>query len=482
MLLAAPVELNCHTTECFKISLVSADWLWLVPNMYTGEHAASVCESSTLERIPRYAVAAFFAFLLVGFWAVTRVELLPDGRLEVTSPHVVSGDEPHHLLVLNSILFDHDLQLQDDYERAKLGLDAGGITLFDHHTIIVNRRSGRHGTWFEHSGEDDLARGPDVYEVSSHPVAYPALLAALIFPVSSEDGRCSTRRQPGHGTDLWLGAIFTFLLARKVGMGRGYALLATALLALGSPWLAYTRSFFVEPVIGLSAAIALYALEGGRPLLAASAAAAAAIFKPPLAVIGGGFIVDRIQQKRWRELILILSVLSLSGLALMTFNYWLARTPVISGNGSGPWPLGSNSSHDFYQLGDTLIGSAHGLFIWAPWTIFAIFPIGQAFCSAEGCPRFLREMSLPMTMQLVVLTASNFDSGACYGPRYWVPFLPWMAVATVTLLKYAGWSWKLVFLLLAIVSTAISIAGALRYPQMFSLSPWFLWHTEKFQG
>src|SRR5208337_2464963 len=91
----------------------------------------------------------------------------------------------------------------------------------------------------------------------------------------------------------WLGAIFTFLLARKVGMGTGYALLATALLALASPWLAYNRSFFVEPVIGLAAVISLYALEGERPILAGTAAAAAAIFKPPLAVIGAGFVIDR---------------------------------------------------------------------------------------------------------------------------------------------------------------------------------------------
>lgn len=143
--------------------------------------------------------------------------------------------------------------------------------------------------------------------------------------------------------------------------------------------------------------------------------------------------------------------------------------------------MGSNTAHDFSQLGDTLIGSAHGLFIWAPWTIFAIFPIGQAFCSAKRCPRFLHEMSLPMAMQLVVLTASNFGPGTCYGPRYWVPFLPWMAVAAVHVVRSTGWGWKLIFLLLAIASIAISIAGALRYPQMLSLSPWFLWHPERFQ-
>ncbi len=429
-----------------------------------------------------YSIAIFFAFLLVGFWAVTRVELLPDGTFDVTSPRVISGDEPHHLLVLNSILFDHDFQLQDDYKRAESGLDAGGIPLPDHHTIIVNRRTGAHGTWFEHHLDSELAPGPDVYEVSSHPMAYPALLAAIIFPFRPKMDDVQNDADLVTVLICWLGAIFTFLLARRVGLSPAYALIATGLLALASPWLAYNRSFFAEPAIGLSAVIALYALESDRPVLAALAAAAAALFKPPLAVIGVGFVIERILQKRWRDAVVMLSVLGLVGLALVSFNYWLARTLVISGNVGGPWPFGSNTAHDFHVLGETFLAGDHGLLVWAPWTIFAVFPIGAAFCSLEGRPEFLREMSLPMAMQLALLTASNFEVGTCLGPRYWVPFLPWMAVAAAYTVRSVGWSWKVVFVALAIVSVMISIVAALRYPQMFSLSPWFLWHPEVFRG
>lgn len=433
-------------------------------------------------QIPRYLVVSFFVILLVGFWGITRIELLPDWTVQVVSPHVTTGDEPHHLLVLNSILFDHDLELQDDYQRAQTGLDAGGIPLPDHHTIIVNRRTGEHGTWFEHHLDPDLAPGPDVYEVSSHPVAYPAMLAALIFPFRPKMDDVQGDASLVMVLTCWLGAIFTFLLARKVGMGRGYALFATALLAFASPWLAYNRSFFAEPVIGLTTVIALWALDSERPILAATAAAAAAIFKPPMAIIGGGFVLDRLQKKRWHQVIVILAVLGVFGVALVSFNYWLARTAMISGNVSGPWPFGSNTAHDFHRLGETFIGSEHGLFIWAPWTIFAIFPIGQAFCSIRGRPAFLREMSLPMAMQLAVLAASNFPVGTCLGPRYWIPFLPWMAVAAAYTFRSTGWTWRTVFLALVIVSAAFSILGALRYPQMFSLSPWYLWHTELFEG
>ena len=429
------------------------------------------------EKIPNYVVAIFFALVLILFWAVTRIELLPDGSWQIVSPHVISGDEPHHLLVTNSLLFDHDFQLQNDYERAKSGLESGGVILPDHHTILVNRRDGRHGVWFDDHWDPDFQPGPDVYEVSSHPWAYPALLAAMVFPFRPRMDHVERDASGGVVVICWLGAIFTFLLARRVGMDRGDALFATALLACASPWLGYTRSFFAEPAIGLSAAISLWALEAERPYLTGAAAAAAAIFKPPLAVIGGGFGIDLAQRRRWHQLMQMLVVLIVAGLALVSINYYLARTPIISGNGTGPWPIGDDTAQNFGELADTFLGGAHGLFVWVPWSIFAVFPIGWAFCKADAAPRFLREMSIPMALQLLILSASNFGPAVCFGPRYWVPFLPWMAVAAVYTFRSSGWFWKGTFAVFAVVSLGFAIFGALRYPQMYAASPWYLWHA-----
>ena len=75
-----------------------------------------------------------------------------------------------------------------------------------------------------------------------------------------------------------------------------------------------------------------------------------------------------------------------------------------------------------------------------------------------------------MVMQLVILTASNFEVGACYGPRYWVPFLPWMAVAAVATFQKARWSWKLVFIALAIVSLVFSIGSVALPPDVLDVA------------
>ena len=63
--------------------------------------------------------------LLAVYLAVPRLACTR-GRLVLEQPAVVSGDEPHYLLAVNSLLEDHDLALGPDYQRvARGGADAG---------------------------------------------------------------------------------------------------------------------------------------------------------------------------------------------------------------------------------------------------------------------------------------------------------------------------------------------------------------------
>jgi hypothetical protein len=255
------------------------------------------------------------------------------------------------------------------------------------------------------------------------------------------------------------------------------ALLTTALLVFASPWLAYARSFFSEPVVGVAAVAALLALESERPLLAGFDAALAALFKPSMGVIGAGFVLGRLFEKRWSRAINMAIILGMVAAGLVAFNYWLAGMPVIAGTWSGPWPFGRNTATDFRQLTDNFFGSEHGLFVWCPWTIFAIFPIGLAFCSPGPAPRVVRDMALPMLLQLTLLGSWSIGPGVSYGPRHWIPFLPWMAVAAIETVASSKWVWQVVFALVTTLSVAISVIGALRYPQLYTLSPWYLWPT-----
>src|SRR5262245_5770379 len=95
-----------------------------------------------------------FPFCLLFFlmWFFTHVTFDPLKKQWMFSqPQALRGDEPHYLLLVNSLLFDHDLDLKDDYLRVpRGGLQAGkkfqGSFLI-HHTVLFDPLTGEHGSW-----------------------------------------------------------------------------------------------------------------------------------------------------------------------------------------------------------------------------------------------------------------------------------------------------------------------------------------------
>jgi len=428
------------------------------------------------DRLQRAAVFLVFLALLFLMFAVTRVELVPGPKLRIGFVAPAAGDQIHYEIALDTILFDHTLELQDAYARRG----------FDHHTIVVNKRTGHHASWFvvlpdlslsrRSFYEKEFAASPDVYEVSAHPIAFPALLAVVLAPFHPYPGDVDRDASLVMVLVSWLTVVVTYLVARRIGMGRGCALLSATVLALASPWLGYTRSLFAEPAIGLSLALAIWAFESGRPMLCASAAAAAAIFKPPFALVGAGFIMERIWARKFNEAAAMAKVLSALGIGLMAFNYWLARTPIITGN------LGLEPSWSLGPLYRTLLGPKHGLFRFAPWTIYAFVALGFGLLTGNGSSP-LRRMAIPILLFMGLLALDSLGPLYCYGPRYWVPMLPWLAIAAVEGLRSKWRSGGLArglqssYASVVVLSAAIAIPGALRFPELSdqpALAPWQL--------
>src|SRR5271165_3351888 len=284
-------------------------------------------------------VALLFGILLPLIWVVTRVDFIAGIGFRTAIPEAVSGDEPHYMMVVNSLLFHHLLELQEDYRQVAMGGFEAGIrcrgALLDHHTILVNKRTGHHALWLSVNKvirqaasrrfpagrsyieytNPEFAPSADVYEVSAHPVAFPALLALTLAPLHPT----ITDVEPDVGFVLalisWFGTLATYFLARRSGMKRRQATLAVLLLVVASPWLPYSRSYYAESTIGLSLTLAMWALTAERPALAALAAAGASFLKPTFAVVGAGFVLEEIRERRWQAAAKMGLVLSLCGLA-----------------------------------------------------------------------------------------------------------------------------------------------------------------------
>lgn len=418
---------------------------------------------------------------LVFIWGVTEIDYTPGNGFQIVPRQAYSGDGPHYLIIINSLLSGHTLEVQGAYDRAAQGgLEAGAHArhqLPDHHTILVNRRTGDHALWMYsiagvviRNPKPEFRRGPDVYEVPAHPIAFPALLAAVIAPFHPSLDQV----EPEVGMVLvligWAGVLATYLLARRGGLSQGYALLAAGTLLLASPWLSYCRDYFSETTIGLCLVLAIWSWSDDRPAIGALFAAGAAIIKPSFAVVGAGFLIEAVRERRLRDALKMAVVLGICALAVGAFNYWLAGTPLISG--SEAWYLAG----DLEPLHDTLLDPAHGVLVFAPWVIFGVFAIAFAFDCFDADSAMLRRMAWPLILYLFVLAITGFGPGYCYGPRYWVPFLPWLAVATVQALRTGGTRGRVACALLILLGMAIAIPAVVQLPSMYSMPPSAAWH------
>jgi hypothetical protein len=232
-------------------------------------------------------------------------------------------------------------------------------------------------------------------------------------------------------------------------------MLAASMLFAASPWLAYSRSYFSETTIGVALILGLWMLLSDMPILAALAAGAGAIMKPPFAIVGAGFLAEEVRERRWKNAIKIALALGLPALELFTHesfthDLWLHRRFL---------PLS--------RLTYTLVNPVEGLLLYAPWTIFGFFACAHSFFTQSDDSRLARSMAFPLLLYLIGVSSFGHGPGYCFGPRYWVAFLPWLALGSVDAMRRAGRYQRLICAVLVLFGVAIAIPDALRYPQLF---------------
>ncbi len=375
---------------------------------------------------------AFFAALLALMYGATRFELVYGLRLVPISPTVVTDDEPHYILAVNTLLFHRRLELQDAYANLKTSGEAGPYQNLDHHTIVVNRSSGYAAPWNAH---DPLLNppGPQFYEVSLHPMAFPLLLAGILAPF--HPALADVQRDVSLIIVLisWLTCIVVYFTTGT--------LVAPAILGLCSPWLVYSKGFWSEPATGLMLASALWAVSRKRWKLSMVLCGLAAVIKLPFAVAGIGLILAR---RQWRQVVEMSVVLGLCGVLLLGWNWWLARSILIP-------PRGQNEPYTnaFDTLADSFLSPKFGLFLFAPWVVLAVAGLKQ--WSGVGYALVLYAAAIGVT---------HVYAGGV-GPRYWVAFMPWLAVLA------AETPDRQTLLVLCLFSATLAIPEVLRYRELF---------------
>ena len=161
-----------------------------------------------LKTFKHWAAILFFAALLVVLFFLANHFYDPCARrFEPSEPAVWSGDEPHYLITISSILRDGDLSLGNNYDSVRSGSGDAGLTLkgtnLDHHTLIRDMRTGQGLLWTQvfapgtpiqcapgdascvgyqrvsEQFQDYTPASSQYKELPQHPVPFAVLLATL---------------------------------------------------------------------------------------------------------------------------------------------------------------------------------------------------------------------------------------------------------------------------------------------------------------
>lgn len=154
---------------------------------------------------------------------------------------VLSGDEPHYLVMVNSLITDHDLNLKNDYEQHK-------------YSAFYNRELDPHINWtlVDRSGN---------HWYSIHGVGLPLLILPSIL-INDSIGAPLTMIGVG------LLAIVSGVMLSKLVAGHILSFFAGIMMSLSIPFLALTGYIFPDMVIGaLLAAIFVLMCRGRKSLL-----------------------------------------------------------------------------------------------------------------------------------------------------------------------------------------------------------------------
>ncbi|HEY6081802.1 MAG TPA: hypothetical protein VIW29_23460 [Polyangiaceae bacterium] len=362
-------------------------------------------------------------------------------------PLVTSGDEPHYLLMIHSLIADHDLDLRNNYDAARAGsveLSVGRVGAPLDHQVAFFDADGKWRNWdkvFEYPKAADgkilpaptqpqLKPGapPELLhapQYSQHPAGLPLLLAPVLLPFAGttwvEHLAVLASTLATLGTALALRELFR-ALTPSLAIANGAALLVV----LGSPLWHYGRTLFCEPWLALSAVGALALVVRRDAYFWAGLVLAIGIqMKPPFALLAVPLVIDRLLARKLTQAALFSLPVGLATLLVLWQNQLFFGSPLRSAQ---PW----ESGNPLTGLANVLLSGTHGLIPFCPLVLVALW----GFPALLRSHRRLAWLTLGMAVPYLLLMSLWYCwwGGYCYGPRLITPVIPLLLLGLVPVL------------------------------------------------
>jgi hypothetical protein len=358
------------------------------------------------------------------------------------APRLHSGDEPHYLVYINSVLEDHDLDLANNYDSVHKGSMEAGLLFrhakLDHHVVwfVGDRRV----YWFqlyemdESKWRTDAAGNPvptlrpdaDLSLLSKREPPWNApglavLLAPLLYPAKGSP-YLESYATLYSALALVIASFLWRMFAESLTKDRRVVNMGLAFAFLGTPAWHYGRSIFAEPyLICLMLGVYLFGLVKKRLVLAGFLMGLAIFIKPVVAILGVPLGVALLLRRQIRPVVAYTAPVLLAVCVVLSFN------KVLYG--------GFFHSATEFARGDYLYGALN-VFGYPTRGLLTTAPI--VLLAALGWPDLIRRrLDLVTIVAATILlfggTIANraWAGGYAYSIRFLVPMMPLFCIGLV---------------------------------------------------
>lgn len=382
-------------------------------------------------------------------------------------PRVFSGDEPHYLVMLNSILLDGDLDLTNNYASVHQGSEQAGQrlagSLLDHHTVWFKNDQRKDWPRIFQDWSTDAAGRPvpqlselPTAEYSTHPPGQALLLAPFLIAF-----RNTAYVEPAAiacSTIAVIMAFFYFRALLRKYTSDSLAIDAISIIAfLGSPVWNYARTFYSEPYM-LLFAVGAYslALRNKSFLLAGTFIGLGILMKPPFLLIAAPVLLMLAIGTHFRKAVLFSTPIVLAIAITLALNYYMFGSIFAAAQ---EWRPGAFTRGALLMLAS----SKYGYFVIAPALIVALACWPAFF---RTFPKDAIVLAAPILIYYILFSSyAAWNGASAYGARYLVPLAPLVIVPLVSFRETIGWRFRPArYVAAAICMTSIACNGIAAMP------------------
>src|SRR5262249_46309524 len=273
---------------------------------------------------------------------------------------------------------------------------------------------------------DYTPANPKYTELPKHPVPFPALLAILLKAFGTRDSRVEAGAIYIQIFLSWLAGVVTYFCARRAALGPGASLLPVSLVYYASPWLDYSHQLFPATFMGLLLIAALWAFLSNRLWVSAILLTLATVQSEAFVFVFLGWTLVLYFLNEKRSALVFAAAGCGSLLAAAAVSHLL---------------LGKSTIRDMSFIFDpalvwrTFLEPETGVLLFIPWSVVAFCFMLLSFFSVRRSPpektRILKVLAAGTFPVAAVYMILPYTGQFCYGPRYWVPYVPWLALALI---------------------------------------------------